>query len=228
MAAGMGVRMLPLTENMPKSLLRVAGIPIIERTLNELPDEIDEVIIIVGYLADQIREHFKDSKKKLRFVDCEPKGTAWAVKLCQEIVSGDFLVLNGDDLYSKKDLIKLIQTASPAMLAIDASHKPGFPEEYSRFGRLVIDSESNFRELKTSTQDLFSPFYVNVGAYKLNLAYFDYPLVKIKNGEYGLPHTIFQMLDKHKIKIVPAEFWAPIGFPEDIERAEELLDEYEK
>ena len=56
--AGEGVRMRPLTLRTPKQLLEVGGKPILVHIFENLPDEIDEVILVVGYLGDKIREYF--------------------------------------------------------------------------------------------------------------------------------------------------------------------------
>ena len=54
LAAGRGERMKPLTETVPKPLLEINGKTIIERILQSLPEEIDEVILVVDYLKEKI------------------------------------------------------------------------------------------------------------------------------------------------------------------------------
>ena len=63
LAAGVGKRLKPLTDDLPKPMVRVNGRPILEYTLSILPKEIDEVILIVGYLKEKIIEYFGDSFK---------------------------------------------------------------------------------------------------------------------------------------------------------------------
>ena len=55
LAAVVGIRMRPLTEHTPKSLLPVLGKPIIHRIIEALPDSIDRIIILVGYLEEHVR-----------------------------------------------------------------------------------------------------------------------------------------------------------------------------
>ena len=57
LAAGEGVRMRPLTLSKPKPLLEVAGKPLIHRLVSNLPDEVDGVVFVIGYLGDQIRNY---------------------------------------------------------------------------------------------------------------------------------------------------------------------------
>lgn len=65
-AAGEGTRLRPLTNKKPKPMLEVSGRPILEHLLDSLPDCIDEVIMVVGFLSNQIEDHFGSSYKERR------------------------------------------------------------------------------------------------------------------------------------------------------------------
>ena len=58
LAAGKGTRMRPLTYDIPKPMLPIKGKPVLEYTLSFLPDDIDEVIIVVNYLGKHIKKYF--------------------------------------------------------------------------------------------------------------------------------------------------------------------------
>jgi NDP-sugar pyrophosphorylase family protein len=224
MAAGKGVRMLPLTSRMPKPLLKINGKAIIDYTIEALPGEIDEVVVLVGYLGDQIKEYLKARypDRKFTFVEVETLGTGYAVSMCKPYLKDDFIVLNGDDLYRKEDISQLLGE-NLAILVKDVSKEPGFPQGYARFGRVAADENGNFMALEMSVDD--SEHLVVIGAYKLNKKFFSYDLVKMPSGEYGLPQTLFSMSGENKIKVIKANFWVPIGFPEDIAKAEAKLNE---
>ncbi|MFZ9793957.1 MAG: nucleotidyltransferase family protein, partial [Gemmataceae bacterium] len=111
LAAGLGTRLRPHTLTTPKPLLPIQERPILDWTLGALPREIQRVIIVVNYLAEQIGEF---AKRQSWFSDVEivrqtePKGTGDALRSCQKSIrSESFLVLNGDDLYGAQDLARL-------------------------------------------------------------------------------------------------------------------------
>ncbi|KKQ79283.1 MAG: hypothetical protein UT03_C0063G0001, partial [Candidatus Moranbacteria bacterium GW2011_GWD2_38_7] len=58
LAAGRGTRMKDLTDNVPKPMLQINGKPILAYKLEALPEEIDEVIFVVGYFGNQIQQYF--------------------------------------------------------------------------------------------------------------------------------------------------------------------------
>lgn len=217
MAAGLGTRLRPLTLTTPKPMLIVGGRPILEWTFDALPPEVTDVILVVGYLKEQIVAHFGNEwrGRRVQYVEqTDMNGTGGAVALCKPLLTGKFIVLNADDLYGAED----IAAACSHDLAILA--KPA--ESKGRFGAFRTDAAGNLIDI-IEGGEVEAGGLVNIGVYVLNTAMFDYPLVKIKDTEFGLPQTVAQMTDKHAIRIVPATFWVPIGYPEDIAAADAVL-----
>ncbi len=106
LAAGLGTRLRPHTLQTPKPLLSGRGRPILDWTLGALPAAVDRVVVVVNYLADQIEAYWRS---QLHFRDWttvnqeQPRGTGDALRRCREqIRSGHFLVLNGDDLFGAR------------------------------------------------------------------------------------------------------------------------------
>lgn len=107
LAAGEGTRMRPLTYQVPKPMARANGKNLLEHTISRLPKEIDELIIVVGYLAEQIINHFGDEFEGRKVIYVKQKkllGTAHALSLCEQHIRGRFIVLMGDDMYSTEDI----------------------------------------------------------------------------------------------------------------------------
>jgi dTDP-glucose pyrophosphorylase len=101
MAGGQGTRLRPLTDSVPKPMLKVAGRPILERIVLHLVGfGIKRVYLSVNYLGDQIEAHFGDGHDFGCRIDYlredRPLGTAGALALLPERPTDPLLVLNGD------------------------------------------------------------------------------------------------------------------------------------
>jgi bifunctional UDP-N-acetylglucosamine pyrophosphorylase/glucosamine-1-phosphate N-acetyltransferase len=220
MAAGLGTRLRPHTLTTPKPMLPVAGRPILEWTMESLPSDVDEVVMVVSYLKEKITEHFGDSwgGRKISYVEqTELRGTGHAIAQCAPLLRGKFIVMNGDDLYSREDII--------AACANDLSILAKPAESKGRFGAFRTDERGNLLDI-IEGGDVEVGGLVNIGFYVLDTRFFNFPLVAIKDGaEFGLPQTIVTMAKEHPVAIVKAQFWCPIGYPEDLAKATEILQE---
>jgi dTDP-glucose pyrophosphorylase len=101
MAGGLGTRLRPLTEDVPKPMLRVAGRPILERIVLHLVGfGIERISISVGYLSEVIERHFGDGTDFGARIDYlredEPLGTAGALGLLPQPPIAPLVVVNGD------------------------------------------------------------------------------------------------------------------------------------
>ena len=145
LAAGKGTRMKPITNFIPKPLIKICGKNFIERNIELLPKKVTEVIIVVNYLKEQIINHFGDfyNGKKIKYVvQKEPRGTADALFACKGILKGDFLVMMSDDFYSKKDVIRILRHKGNIML-VQKSDRRFFGNNYilDKNGFLIDSSE---------------------------------------------------------------------------------------
>ncbi len=103
MAGGEGSRLRPLTSNMPKPLVPVAGRPIMEHILLHLRrHQMRDVVATVQYLGAQIRNYFGDGSEQgvaLTYsVEDSPLGTAGSVMLARQQLNDTFVVISGDSL----------------------------------------------------------------------------------------------------------------------------------
>jgi UDP-N-acetylglucosamine diphosphorylase / glucose-1-phosphate thymidylyltransferase / UDP-N-acetylgalactosamine diphosphorylase / glucosamine-1-phosphate N-acetyltransferase / galactosamine-1-phosphate N-acetyltransferase len=220
MAAGLGTRMRPVTYKTPKGMLEIKGRPLLEWTFDFLPEEITEVIITVNHLGDQIKNHFGEEWKgrKVKYVfQKELNGTGGSIDACKDYLSDKFIVVNGDDLFYKKDLEKLCQE-DLAILAYEV-------EDPSKYGVFKLDKEGHLIDVieRPKTKEFR---LINIGAYALNKKFFDYDLVRITETEFGLPQTLAKMTDKYKVKVIPATHWFPVGCPEDLEKAQTEIEKF--
>ena len=103
LVGGRGTRLRPLTDKIPKALLKVRGKIITEYIFDLLKKYgIRDIILCVGYLKEKIKEHFGDGSQvgmNISYVEeDEPLGTAGPLKLAKEHLKDSFIVSNGDEL----------------------------------------------------------------------------------------------------------------------------------
>lgn len=226
LAAGKGTRMYPLTKTVPKPMIPLLGKPKLEYTLETLPEEIDEIIFVVNYLADQIKSHFGDEfgGRKIKYVlQEELNGTGGAIHACKDMLRENFLVMMGDDLYDPEDIKKMLRE-NLAILVFETN-------QIGRFGKILEDRRGNFagiienRNGETESRDQ-GVSLLNTGMYLLNRNFFEYELVSISDLEFGLPQTLAKMANKEKVRVVRTKKWTPLGKTEDLEIAEQALKDF--
>ncbi len=105
LAGGLGTRLRPLTDFMPKPLVRIAGVPLIRRITDSLPGDIERVFIAAGYRAQELSDYFRheydDSQGRVRVVaEDRPLGTAGALWNLRSDLEDEFAVFNGDVISS--------------------------------------------------------------------------------------------------------------------------------
>jgi N-acetyl-alpha-D-muramate 1-phosphate uridylyltransferase len=115
LAGGLGTRLRPITESIPKALVPVCGRPFLEYQLGFLKrNGVDEVILCVGYLGDLVEEHFGDGRRfgltiRYGFERDRLLGTAGAVKNVEGLLARTFFVVNGDT-YPPIDFVRVMES----------------------------------------------------------------------------------------------------------------------
>lgn len=215
LAAGRGLRLRPLTETCPKALVDIGGKPLLERLFETLPEEIHEIIIVVGYLREQIEERFGHewNGRPVKYVVQDPlDGTGSALTACRERLHDRFLVINGDDLYRNGDLSRLI--GHPLGILASTTEEPVAAS-------VLCDTQNRFEGLESNPPEGEEHLRV-CGAYVLDERFFHYPLATIQvhdKTEYSLPHTLITMSRDCDIFVERAKAWLPVGTPEELEKA---------
>lgn len=101
MAGGKGERLRPLTDSVPKPMLKIGDKPIIEHNIDRLIQYgIDEIFISINYLGDQIKNYFGDGNRKgisIQYIEeTTPLGTIGSISLLPQIHNNNILLLNSD------------------------------------------------------------------------------------------------------------------------------------
>lgn len=222
LAGGKGTRMGDLTKETPKPLVKIQDKPIMQYTLDNLPSAITDVVIIVGYLGEQIKEYFGDTYegKSIQYVaQGEQKGTDHALRTAEHILKEEerFLVLMGDDLYKPQDLQKLIRYPYSLLAYYSFAAK--------NFGLVGVDENDNFESIIEKSPN-HSEGLVNAAAYVLGKEYFEKESVKLDDGEHALPHTLLAMYNEYPARVVHALDWQPVGNPDQLTEATERITEF--
>lgn len=216
LSAGRGTRMGALTDECPKPLLTVAGKNLIEWKLLALPEEVSTVIIVIGYQGEQIRAFFGNSwrgKTTHYVVQQELNGTAGALLSAKELLGERFLVMMGDDLYTKEDVEKLM--ARDWGVCVAEVHNKEMK------GEILVNDEGNFVGINEEIH-FVKRGLMNTGLYMLRREIFNIPLVPIggSSTEFGLPHTLAVIAKDIPVSIISASRWMQITTSEDLLRAE--------
>lgn len=224
LASGRGTRMKELTETMPKPMLRVVGKTLIEHKLDALPDSVDEAIIVIGYLGNVIEERFNDSYNgiRIRYVwQTDLSGTGSALWCAKDLLTDRFLVLMGDDIYAKKDMEACAAVPVWSVL-VERTQTMGAG------GSVIIDVEGNAVGIEEGDHR-GKPGVMNTNMFVLDTRVFEEPLVPKAEGssEYGLPQTVIAASQHMHIPLhaVDATRWIQITAPEDLAKAEALIEE---
>ena len=218
MAAGVGSRLDPLTQKIPKPLVPVLNKPVMDILLQKLKDYgVEKVIANTHYLAEQIQNRYtKNSPIDIQFNYIHEEtlsGTAGGVKKCEFFFDDveDFIVVSADGLHDA-DLDKIVKShkesgciATMAISAVDHA-------EVCHFGVVVPTKEhyvSEFQE-KPSIEEAKSN-YINTGIYVFNKRIFDF----IPKGEkYDFAKNVFPRLLEAGEKINTYRiysYWSDIG-----------------
>ena len=212
--------MKDLTDGVPKPMLKIKGKPILEHKINALPREIKEIVFVIGYYGEYIMNHFKryfNGRKVTYVFQHELNGTGGALFLARGVLKDKFLVMMGDDLYHKKDIKSLIKH-DLAVLGREV-------EDVSKFGIIKTNQKGHMVEIvekpKSSKDKL-----ANTGVYVITKEIFDYTLVPIGGGEFGLPQTLARMAKDYEVKVEKATIWHAIGNPEDLVAADKVIHKF--
>lgn len=119
LSAGQGKRLMPLTANVPKCLLNIRGLTLIEWQINELNKAgVDQVAVVVGYQADRVRQLLRRSSDSPRIRIHYNPAYAWTDNLfscwvARAEMDEEFILLNGDTIFEAAVVNRLRQSAVP-------------------------------------------------------------------------------------------------------------------
>ena len=217
LAAGKGTRMWPLTENSPKPLLPLGGLPIIERQIQELKKVgVTNVYILIGYRMKEISDYLDDTNLGLNInyiVQEKQEGTGHAVNQAKGKIHGNFYCLNGDILVNSKNLENLGKNKDKMTMMVTKVN------DGSNFG--VVESK-NGHLLSIVEKGLSGENMINAGIFLFNEKIFTAidGIKKSIRGEYELTDALQSI--SNQIHILEYKgLWMDIGSPWNLITANE-------
>lgn len=217
MAGGLGSRLRPLTQHLPKPMLPVGGKPLLETILETFADHgFYRFAISLNYLAESITSHFGDGSRwgvEIEYLqETRRMGTAGSLTLLPGRPEEPVLVMNGDILTSVDFKQMLDFHLENNALATMAVHEHTMQVPYG-----VVETSGH--RLSAIIEKPVHHHFINAGIYVLDPAAWD----RIPKGTYYDMPELFQRLiaeGQTTVAFPIREYWLDIGQPQDLQRAE--------
>lgn len=208
MAGGKGLRLRPLTDNIPKPMVKIIDKPVLQHIIELCrAHNITDIGITLGYKSDCITDYFGNGDwlgvKITYFFEDQPLGTAGGVKNAKDFVSDDFIVLSGD-AYTTIDLSKAIDfhfAKNSSFTLIATPHKN--PEG---LGILETDHDGKITAFIEKPENP-RPSLINCGIYIMKKAILD----MIPEGPYDFGKQLIPRLAGKAYAFVTYDYWSDIG-----------------
>ena len=217
MAGGLGTRLRPLTDDIPKPMLKVGNKPILETIIKNFASHgFVNITISLNYKGELIREYFKDGSDfgvNIDYLEETSRlGTAGALSLLQNIPNEPFFVMNAD-LLTDVNFSNLLDfhcfgNANATMCLREYEYQIPYG---------VVETEDS--DIISIVEKPIKKFFVNAGIYVLSSTAFEFIP---KNEFFDMP-TLFNILIEKEKKVLSFpihEYWLDIGRMSDFEQAQ--------
>ena len=207
MAGGAGSRLRPLTNDLPKPMVKIIDKPVLEIIIERLRDYgVTDIGVTVGYKSDAITGHFGDGAKKgvklTYFYEKRPLGTAGGVKQAEKYLNDNFFVVSGDS-FSDVDFDALyarhVEADAMGTLAVKMVN------DARGFG--VVKSNKGIITSFVEKPDNPTKGYVNTGIYVLKRDILKY----VPDGFYDFGRDLFPRLVNNLAVYKTTAYWNDIG-----------------
>jgi MurNAc alpha-1-phosphate uridylyltransferase len=225
LAAGLGKRMRPVTDRIPKPLVRIGGRTMLDQALDRLAEAgVEAAVVNVHHLADRIEKHLESrTKPRIAISDERPElleTGGGIVKALPFLGSAPFLVLNSDSLWiegPESNVRRMIRSWNPQemdillLLAASATSLG-----YEGFGDFTMDGAGRLRRRRERE---VTPFvYAGVAVMKPEL------FAGAPAGAFSLNRLFDRAIETGKLFGLRLDGqWLHVGTPESIKAAEERI-----
>ena len=221
LAGGKGTRLKPFTVAMPKPLVPVGELPILEIIIRQLAFYgFDTITITVNHMADLIKAFFGDGSKwgvKINYsLEDKPLSTMGPLKLVKDLPD-NFLIMNGDILTDLNFSIFFENHCkNKNIFTISSSQR----EQKSEYGVLGLNDDLKLTKFQEKPKLIYN---VSMGVYAANKKILD--LIP-ENTSYGFDHLMLELINRKNYASIEkfSGYWLDIGRPDDYEIATEVFE----
>ncbi len=224
LAAGRGTRLAPLTDDCPKPMLPIAGVPMVERIMAGIAQAagVTEFVLVTGYRADVVQGHFGDGTSRgwrVEYVHQEvPLGVGAAVQCAHgPLQDAPFLMTYGDIMLDPENYAKFAKTNPSDARAVVGLN---WVDDPYRGAAVYMDADGRVSRMEEKPpRGTATTHWNNAGLFVFDPLIFDYTarLVPSARGERELPDALSAMIsDGHSVLGLPlAGRWRDVGTLED-------------
>ncbi len=222
LAGGLGTRLAPYTTVLPKPLMPIGQMPVLEIIIRQLKRAgFTRIELATGYLSTLLEAYFGDGSRwgvEIRYhLERERAGTAGPVALLEDALDETFLVMNGDVVTDLKfrEFYDAHRSSGAVLTAATCERSVTLP-----LGAIVHDASGNVSDYIEKPTYRFE---CSAGIYIMNKAVVRF----IERGRpYDLPDLVRRLIAEHQpIRTHPITgFWLDIGTPADFQKATEEFD----
>ena len=211
LAAGKSTRTYPLTLTRPKPLLKAANKTFLEWNLDALQGIVSEAVIVVGYKQEMVRKDFGKKYKKIKIkyaVQKQQLGTGHAVMVAESLIKDKFILMMGDDIYSRGDIKNCIKHRYSILVT-----KVKNPQNFG-----VILHKNNILVDFVEKPKKFVSDLASTAFYCLDRKIFYYlkQIKKSERNELEFPDAVKMLAKNEKVYCVKSKGWKPIAYPWDL------------
>ena len=231
LAAGMGTRIRPLSNEIPKAFIEIDGAPLIIRSLENLKSVgIKEVIIVIGYMKEYFKKTLGKQYKDMNIVyslnnNYNKTGSMYSLSQTEGVIDDDILLLESDLLYEKKALDVLVNSAE--LNEILVAPISGSGDEVF----IIVNESGDLMNLGKNISEKNNAIGELVGISKLSLDFllklYEKAREDYENNEnnYHYEEVIFKLSKTYpiKCKLINNLSWIEIDNMNDLKRAKEVI-----
>jgi len=208
LAAGISARLRPLTDHIPKCLLKIGDKTILERTLdNLLTYHLNDIVIVTGYLEEQIKNFVARYYPQLNVIyirnnKYDTTNNIYSLWMTKDLViNNDMLLMDSDILFDKRILALLLQSNYPNCLALRSDHELSDEEI-----KIRLNSDKSIAEI-SKTVDLKHAVGESIGIEKFSTEF---------------TNKLFEILDRKILAENKVNIFYEAAFQEAIDEGEKL------